>query len=189
MEALASVPAYARHSRSIWRPALWGDGLVHRRFHHGQGPRHFEGGLSSTGDYAAIKIQKSSLSAVGPRSSIIFVPREHDHRHLEVNESWRGYGLLADLAYASLARLRPASPRCAVRHPPQRQLEAEGGLYRSRAGHPGVLTGDRPRYAARGGDLVPRWPVIDADVHVGQRTPALALRLVGVQTPKGTVSS
>jgi hypothetical protein len=26
---------------------------------------------------------------------------------------------------------------------------------------------------------------MDADVHVGQRTPALALRLVGVQTPKG----
>jgi IS5 family transposase len=32
--------------------------------------------------------------------------REPDSRHLQIEESWRGYGLLADLAYASLDRLR-----------------------------------------------------------------------------------
>ena len=32
--------------------------------------------------------------------------REHDSRHLPIDESWRGYGLLADLAYASLDRLQ-----------------------------------------------------------------------------------
>ena len=32
--------------------------------------------------------------------------RDHDSPHLQLDESWRGYGLLADLAYASLARLR-----------------------------------------------------------------------------------
>jgi hypothetical protein len=32
--------------------------------------------------------------------------REHDNPHLQIDESWRGDGRLADLAYASLARLR-----------------------------------------------------------------------------------
>jgi Transposase DDE domain len=32
--------------------------------------------------------------------------REHDSRHLTIDESRRGCGLLADLAYASLARLQ-----------------------------------------------------------------------------------
>ena len=32
--------------------------------------------------------------------------REYGSRHLQTDESWREYDLLADLAYASLARLR-----------------------------------------------------------------------------------
>jgi len=32
--------------------------------------------------------------------------REHDSRHLTVDAFWRGYGLLADLASATLDRLR-----------------------------------------------------------------------------------
>ena len=55
------------------------------------------------------------------------------------------------------------------------------------------LTGRSPRRScrrptsipARGETLRLDGRVIDADVHVGQRTPALALRLVGVQMPKG----
>jgi hypothetical protein len=37
----------------------------------------------------------------------LFSPaREHDSRHLQIDVPWQGCGLLADLAYASLARLR-----------------------------------------------------------------------------------
>ncbi len=59
------------------------------------------------GDYAAIKVHK--IYSIG-RTQIVdyhFSPaREHDSRHLVIDESWRGYGLLADLGYASIARLR-----------------------------------------------------------------------------------
>src|SRR5438128_1092831 len=63
--------------------------------------------LPGTGDYAAMKVHKVLSVGCGAPVQYHFSPaREHDSRHLEVNESWRGYGLLADLAYASLARLR-----------------------------------------------------------------------------------
>src|SRR5215217_8153855 len=60
-----------------------------------------------TGDYAAIKVHKVLSVGCGAPVREHFSPaREHDSRHLTIDESWRGYGLLADLAYASLARLQ-----------------------------------------------------------------------------------
>ena len=60
-----------------------------------------------TGEYAAIKVHKVLSVGCGAPVRYHFSPaREHDSRHLQIDESWRGYGLLADLAYASLARLR-----------------------------------------------------------------------------------
>lgn len=59
------------------------------------------------GDYAAIKVHK--IFSVG-RTQMVdyhFSPaRDHDSKHLTINESWRGHGLLADLGYASIGRLR-----------------------------------------------------------------------------------
>jgi putative transposase len=140
-----------------------------------------------TGDYAAIKIHKVLSVGCGAPVQYHFSPaREHDSRHLEVNESWRGYGLLADLAYASLARLQACEA-----HAVQFVIRLKDNW--------------KPKvdYIARGQVTQEFWPgtdldallaeetlrldgrVIDADVHVGQRTHALPLRLVGVQTPKG----
>jgi hypothetical protein len=103
-----------------------------------------------------------------------------------VNESWRGYGLLADLAYARLARLRACEAHavpCVIRlkdnWKPKVDAIARGQV--TQAFLPGTaldaLLAEEPlRLDGR---------VMDADVHVGQRTQALALRLVGAQPPKG----
>ena len=65
------------------------------------------GEFPGTGEYAAIKVhQVLSVGCGAPGQYHFRAAREHDSRHLQIDESWRGYGLLADLAYASLERLR-----------------------------------------------------------------------------------
>jgi hypothetical protein len=65
------------------------------------------GEFLGTGEYAAIKGHKVlSVDCRAPVRDHFSPAREHDRRHLTVDESWRGCGLLADLAYASLARLQ-----------------------------------------------------------------------------------
>ena len=60
-----------------------------------------------TGDYAALKLHKILSVGYGTVTDYHFSPaREHDSMHLQLNESWRGMGLLVDLAYASHERLR-----------------------------------------------------------------------------------
>jgi hypothetical protein len=60
-----------------------------------------------TGDDAAVKVHKVLSVGCGVPVPDHFSPaREHDSRQLTSDESWRGGGLLADLASASLARWR-----------------------------------------------------------------------------------
>lgn len=60
-----------------------------------------------TGDDAAIKgHQGLSVGGGAPGRDHGSPARAHDSRHLAIHESWRGYGRLADLAYASLDRLQ-----------------------------------------------------------------------------------
>lgn len=57
-----------------------------------------------TGDYAAIKVHKTMSMGVGTVVDYSFSPaREHDSKHLKIDERWGGKGLVADLAYASFA--------------------------------------------------------------------------------------
>src|SRR5205814_883112 len=59
------------------------------------------------GDYAAIKVHKTYSVGCGAPVAYHFSPaREHEANHLKIDENWRGFGLLADLGYASLGRLR-----------------------------------------------------------------------------------
>lgn len=61
-----------------------------------------KGELPGTGDYAAIKVHK--VLSVGSGAPVEFhfsAAREHDSKHLDIDESWRGFGLLADLGYAT----------------------------------------------------------------------------------------
>jgi hypothetical protein len=61
----------------------------------------------STGDYAALKVHKTLSVGTGTTVDYHLSPaRDHDSPHLVLDESWRGMGLLVDLGYASVARLR-----------------------------------------------------------------------------------
>jgi hypothetical protein len=140
-----------------------------------------------TGDYAALKVHKVLSVGCGAPVRYHFSPaREHDSRHLQIDESWRGYGLLADLAYASLARLRACEAHC-VRFvirlkdnwKPKVDYIARGQV--TREFFPGtdfdaLLNDETLRLDGQ---------AIDADVHIGGEKHPLHLRLVGVQTPKG----
>jgi hypothetical protein len=60
-----------------------------------------------TGAYAALKVHTVLSVGCGAPGRDHFSPaRAHDRRHLAIDEAWRGYGLLADLGYASIERLR-----------------------------------------------------------------------------------
>jgi putative transposase len=140
-----------------------------------------------TGDYAAIKVHKVLSVGCGAPVRYHFSPaREHDSRHLSIDESWRGCGLLADLAYASLDRLR-ACEAYGVRF-----VIRLKDNWKPKVDH--IARGQVAQEFFRGTDLdalledkvlILDGRAIDADVHVGTGQAALALRLVGVQTPKG----
>jgi hypothetical protein len=140
-----------------------------------------------TGDYAAIKVHKVLSVGCGAPVRYHFSPaREHDSPHLQIDESWQGYGLFADLAYASLARLRACTTddvRFVIRlkdnWKPKVEYIARGQVTREFC--PGtdldaLLTEET---------LVLDGRAIDADVHVGGGPHPLLLRRVVVQTPKG----
>ena len=140
-----------------------------------------------TGNDAAIKGHQVLSVGCGAAVRYHFSPaREHDSRHLQIDASWRGYGRLADLAYARLARLRACDEhgvrfvlRLKDNWKPKVDDIARGQV--TRAFFPGTdldaLLNDET--------LVLDGRAIDADVHVGGDTHPLPLRLVGVQTPKG----
>jgi putative transposase len=140
-----------------------------------------------TGDYAAIKVHKVLSVGCGAPVRYHFSPaREHDSRHLEIDASWQGCGLLADLAYASLARLRACDAhhvcfviRLKENWKPKVDYIARGQV--TQEFFPGTdfdtLLADNT--------LVLDGRAIDADVHVGGDKHPLLLRLIGVQTPKG----
>jgi hypothetical protein len=140
-----------------------------------------------TGGYAAIKVHKVLSVGCGAPVRYHFSPaREHDSRHLQIDESWRGYGLLADLAYASLDRLRACDTH-AVRYvlrlkenwKPKVDHIARGQV--TQEFFPGTdfdaLLADET--------LALDGRTIDADVHVGRGKKQVQVRLVGVHTPKG----
>ena len=140
-----------------------------------------------TGDYAAIKGHKVLSVGCGAPVQYHFSPaREHDSRPLQIDESWRGYGLLADLAYASLARLRACDAhgvrfviRLKENWKPKVDYRARGQV--TQAFCPGsdfdALLADDP--------LVLDGHTLDADVHLGQGRARVHVRLVGVQSPQG----
>jgi putative transposase len=140
-----------------------------------------------TGNYAALKVHKIFSVGCGAPVHYHFSPaREHDSRHLQIDESWQGCGLLADLAYASLARLRACEAhqvRFVIRlkdnWKPKVDYIARGQV--TQEFFPGtdfdtLLQDDTLALDGR---------AIDADVHVGGDKHSLHLRLVGVPTPKG----
>jgi hypothetical protein len=140
-----------------------------------------------TGAYAAIKVHTVLSVGCGAPVHDHFSPaREHESRHLQIDESWRGYGLLADLASASLDRLRACEAhgvqfviRLKENWKPKVDSIARGQVTQEFFPGTDLDTLLEQKILRLDGH------VIDADVHVGRRPHVLALRLVGVQTPKG----
>jgi putative transposase len=140
-----------------------------------------------TGDYAAIKVHKVLSVGCGAPVRYHFSPaREHDRRHLTIDESWRGCGLLADLGYASIARLEACEAhdvRFVIRLKDNWKPKVD---YIARGQVTGeCFPGTDLEALLEEAILVLDGRAIDADVHIGGAKQPLHLRLVGVQTPKG----
>ncbi len=140
-----------------------------------------------TGDFAAIKVHKVLSVGVGTTIGYHFSPAcEHDSPHLVLDETWRGYGLLVDLGYASVGRLRECQEhgvsiviRLKENWQPRVQRITRGEVAATFT--PGtdldvLLEKEVLRLNGR---------VVDAEVTVGRGTQAVMLRLVGVPTPTG----
>jgi hypothetical protein len=116
--------------------------------------------------------------------------REHDSRYLTIDASWRGYGLLAELAYASLDRLRACeSPgvRFVIRlqetwKPPVDYL-ARGQVTQE------CLPGADVDALLEAATLVLDGHAIDADVPIGRGRHAVPRRLGGSRAPRAPASS
>jgi Transposase DDE domain len=145
------------------------------------------GEFPGMGGYAAIKVPKVLSVGCGAPVQYHFSPaREHDSRPLQLEESWRDCGLLADLAYASLARLRACNEygvhfviRLKDHWKPKVDAVARGQVTQE------FFPGTDLDTLLDGDSLVLDGRAIEADVHVGAAKHPLHLRLVGVHTAKG----
>lgn len=145
----------------------------------------FIGNYQGCGEYAALKVHKTLSVGTGAATHWEFSPaREHDSRHLEIDESWRGMGLLADLGYASLARLKACDEhgvayviRLKDNWKPRVQQVHRGDLQRT------FLKGSELDALLEEDVLVLDGKAVDASVTLGQTD--MQARMVGVPTPKG----
>lgn len=143
--------------------------------------------LPGCGDYAAIKVHKTLSLGTGAPLRYHFSPaKEHDSKHLTIDESWRGYGLLADLGYASLARLSACQ-----KHGVAFVIRLKNN-WNAKVDH--IARGTVTKTFFAGSDLdalieddvlVLDDKAIDCDVTIGPAGRQLSLRLVGIPTPKG----
>jgi len=140
----------------------------------------------STGDYAALKVHKTFSVGVGTTVAYHLSPaREHDSRHLDVTEAWRGMGLLADLGYASVGRLADCE-----RHGVKFVVRLKNG-WKPRV--QSVELGKLATSLCKGTDLDLMLAdgvleldgaAVDATVEVGNRN-MVTCRLIGTLGPKG----
>jgi hypothetical protein len=144
--------------------------------------------LPGTGEYAALKGPTVlSVGCGAPVRDPCSPAREPDSRPLTIDASWRGYGRLAALAYASLDRLRACeSPgvrfvlRLTEHWQPKVDDIARGQVT------PEFFPGADLAALLEAETLVLDGRAIDADVHIGRGRHAVPRRLVGVQSPKGS---
>jgi hypothetical protein len=144
--------------------------------------------FAGTGGSAAIKGHTVlSVGGGAPGRYHCRPARAPDRRHLTLAASWRGYGLLADLADARLARLQAGDPsgvREVMRRKDKWQPKVDD-LARGQvpaAVFPGAaleaLLEDEP--------LVLEGRAMEADVPVGRGTARVDARWLGVQTAQGS---
>jgi hypothetical protein len=141
-----------------------------------------------TGDDAAIKVhQVLAVGGGAPVHDHVSPARAPDSRPLQSDESWRGYRVLADLADASLARLRAGEGHgvCGVIRLNDHWTPTVDHMAR---GHvpPAFVPGTALDVLLADDTRVRDGRAIDADGHVGGAQHPRHLRLLGVQTPQGS---
>jgi len=138
-----------------------------------------------TGDYAALKIHKRLSVGTGVVFSYHLSPaREHDSLHLDIDESWRGLGVLMDLGYASIDRLRKCDAhdvRYVIRLKENWKPKVES-IQRGEVSET-FLAGSDLDALLEDGTLLLGGRVIDATVTLGPQPRSLRARLVGVPGP------
>ena len=140
-----------------------------------------------TGDYAALKVHKRYSVGIGTTVDYHLSPaREHDSRHLKIDESWRGLGLLCDLGYASFERLAECEThgvkyimRLKDNWKPKVERVERGKV--SATFFPG-MDFDVATYTEA---IELRGKVFDADVRLGSGERQITARMVGLPTPSG----
>jgi len=140
-----------------------------------------------TGDYSAVKIHKEWSVGRGNLFDYKLSPAsEHDSLHLTVDERRRGTGLLVDLGYASMERLRQCEQhdvRYVIR------LKSNWKVRVTRLVR-GELKGQLGIKADLGLLLINEVLItddkaIDADVEIGPKANPLQCRLIGIPTSTG----
>ena len=137
------------------------------------------------GEYAAMKVHKTLSVGTGAAMGWhISAAREHDSRHLEIDESWRGRGLLADLGYASIARLSACDRHGAYYVIRLKESWKPRVKEIHRGEVKGTLMGEADFDALLDEEtIILDGKAVDATVILGAA--ALEARMVGVSTPKG----
>jgi hypothetical protein len=146
-----------------------------------------KGQFRGTGDYAAFKVHKRySVGCGAPVWYHISEAREHDSKHLDIDESWRGRGLLVDLGYVSLDRLAACNRhgvflvvRLKEGWKPKVQNIGQGTVDKT------FLPGADFQALLADGTIPLDGKVVDLDVEVGCGNVRVPIRLCGVPTPKG----
>ena len=139
------------------------------------------------GDYAALKVHKEWSVGTGNLCAYKITPaRDHDSPHLMVDESRRGTGLIADLAYVSLVRLRDCDAhdvRYVVRLKDDWKPTVDR-LVRG-TGFPKMAKGQDFDSLLEDDVIIRDGNPIDADVTLGRGALRVKSRMVGLATPKG----
>jgi hypothetical protein len=139
------------------------------------------------GEDAAIKVHTvRSVGCGAPVRSHLSPAREHESRHLTIDQSWRGYGRRADLGDASSERRRAGDAhgvRVVIRLQDHWKPKVDD-----------IARGQVPQTFCPGTTLEARLAedlrmrdgrAMDAAVHVGGDKHPRPLRLIGVHTPQG----
>ena len=138
-----------------------------------------------TGEYAALKVHKRLSVGIGCVYDFhLSAARDHDAPHLQIDESWRGLGLLVDLGYASLKLIEDCTRhevhfvmRLKENWKPKVDILTRGqisGTFFAGTDLDALLDDDVLLLSGR---------VIDAQVVLGRGTRQVRCRLVGVPGP------
>lgn len=137
------------------------------------------------GNYAALKVHKRFSVGLGTTVDYHITPaRDHDNKHLTIDASWAGLGVLVDLGYASFQLIRECEQhdvRFVIRlkdsWKPKVQHIARGSLTKT------FLAGTDLNALIADGTLRLDGRVFDLDVSFGSGNHTVGCRLVGVPVP------